>query len=45
MWQGVNVLEGQIDDLYEKFVWEPEQVRLNVLQAATEAACAILSVD
>lgn len=45
MWQGVNVLEGSVDDLYEKFVWEPEQVRLNVLQAATEAACAILGVD
>lgn len=45
MWYGVNVLEGKVDDLYKKFVWEPEQVRLNVLQAATEAACAILSVD
>jgi len=31
--------------LYEKFVWEPEQVRQNVLAASTEAACAILSVD
>lgn len=45
MWFGVNVLEGDIQDLYQKFVWEPEQVRLNVLAAATEAACAILSVD
>lgn len=45
MWYGVNVLEGDIQDLYQKFVWEPEQVRLNVLAAATEAACAILSVD
>ncbi len=45
MWMGVNVLEGNVDDLYEKFVWEPEQVRLNVLSAATEAACAILGVD
>jgi T-complex protein 1 subunit eta len=44
-WVGVNVLEGTVDDLYEKFVWEPEQVRLCVLQAATEAACAILAVD
>jgi len=44
-WYGVNVLEGDIQDLYEKFVWEPQQVRLNVLAAATEAACAILSVD
>jgi len=45
MWYGVNVLEGNIDDLYLKFVWEPEQVRINVLSAACEAACAILSVD
>lgn len=45
LWMGVNVLEGNVDDLYEKFVWEPEQVRLNVLAAATEAACAILGVD
>ena len=31
MWYGVNVLEGQIDNLFEKFVWEPELVRINVL--------------
>lgn len=42
---GVNVLGGNIDDMYELFVWEPEEVRINVLQAACEAACAILSVD
>lgn len=45
MWYGVNVLEGNVADLYEKFVWEPEQVRINVINAATEAACAILSCD
>jgi T-complex protein 1 subunit eta len=45
MWFGVNVLEGSCDDLFKKFVWEPEQVRINVLSAATEAACAILNVD
>ena len=45
MWYGVNVLEGKCDDLYKKFVWEPQQVRINVLSAATEAACAILNVD
>jgi len=41
----VNVLEENIADLMEKFVWEPEVVRINVLTAATEAACTILSVD
>ncbi len=45
LWQGVNVLEGCVDNLYEKFVWEPELVRLNVLTAACEAACTILSID
>jgi T-complex protein 1 subunit eta len=29
----------------EKFVWEPSLVKVNALQAATEAACLILSVD
>jgi T-complex protein 1 subunit eta len=45
MWFGVNVIGGNVDDMYKLFVWEPEQVRINVLQAATEAACSILSVD
>ena len=31
--------------MFEAFVWEPELVRINVLTAATEAACTILSVD
>jgi len=44
-WMGVNVLEGNVDNMLEKFVWEPELVRLNVLTAATEAACTILSID
>jgi T-complex protein 1 subunit eta len=39
------VLGGKVDDLMELFVWEPEIVRINVLTAATEAACTILSVE
>jgi len=45
MWVGVNVLGGRVENLFDLFVWEPEIVRLNVLAAATEAACTILSVD
>jgi len=45
LWYGVNVMEGKCDDMMKKFVWEPQQVRINVLLAATEAACAILGVD
>lgn len=44
-WVGVNVLGGTVENLFDLFVWEPELVRMNVLQAATEAACTILSVD
>ena len=43
-WWGVDALNGGVADMYEIFVWEPELVRLNVLTAATEAACTILSV-
>jgi T-complex protein 1 subunit eta len=45
MWYGVDVLNQQVADMYKIFVWEPEAVRLNVISAATEAACTILSVD
>ena len=45
LWMGVNVLENNVDNMMDKFVWEPEIVRLNVLTAASEAACTILSVD
>jgi T-complex protein 1 subunit eta len=45
LWVGVDVLNGEVGDLFKQFVWEPEIVRINVLTAATEAACTILSVD
>jgi T-complex protein 1 subunit eta len=45
MWYGVNVLENNVDDMMKKWVWEPEQVRINVLLASCEAACSILGVD
>lgn len=45
MWFGVDVLNQQVADMYKIFIWEPEAVRLNVISAATEAACTILSVD
>ena len=28
-----------------RFVWEPALVKINAIQAATEASCLILSVD
>ena len=48
VWFGVDALSSgnnEIADMYEKFVWEPEDVRINVLSAACEAACTVLSID
>lgn len=45
IWAGVDVNEEGISNNYDKFVWEPAVVKKNALMAATEAACAVLSVD
>lgn len=45
MWYGVDVLNERVANCYEQYIWEPEIVRINVMVAATEAACTILSVD
>ena len=44
-WYGVDVVEGGICDTLESFVWEATVMKKNALEAATEAACLILSVD
>ena len=42
---GVNCFQGGICDSYINFVWEPTLLKANVLSAATEATCMVLSVD
>ncbi|KAG9397164.1 Chaperonin Cpn60/TCP-1 [Carpediemonas membranifera] len=42
---GVNIKEEGIINTHAAFVWEPIQIKLNAIQAATEAACQILSID
>lgn len=44
-WAGVDIINEGIADNLEKFVWEPTAMKVNAIQAATEAACLILSVD
>jgi len=44
-WFGVDVVNGGICDTLESFVWEATVMKRNALEAATEAACLILSVD
>lgn len=45
LWYGVDVLNEDIADNYEAFVWEPSVVKINAITAAAEATCLILSVD
>ena len=42
---GVDVNGGGICDTHEGFIWEPSLVKINALNAATEATCLILSID
>ena len=44
-WAGIDIINEGIRDNLEHFVWEPVSVKINAIQAATEAACLILSVD
>jgi len=44
-WIGVDVVGGGTCDTLESFVWEATVMKRNALEAATEAACLILSVD
>ena len=45
LWYGVDVLNEDIADNFEAFVWEPAVVKINAITAASEATCLILSVD
>jgi T-complex protein 1 subunit eta len=42
---GIDINNECPSNTFELFVWEPTVVKVNVLEAATEAACLILSVD
>ena len=42
---GVDVVKGGICDTMESGVWEPSDNKINAFDAATEAACVILSID
>ena len=44
-WAGVDFTNEGVADLMERFVWEPALVKVNAIQAATEACCLILGVD
>lgn len=45
VWEGVNVLEGKIQDMKALGVFEPLSVKKQIIKSATEAAVMILKVD
>jgi hypothetical protein len=45
IWAGVDFQNEGVRDNMAAFVWEPSLVKINAIQAATEASCLILSVD
>ncbi|RKF61346.1 putative T-complex protein 1 subunit eta [Erysiphe neolycopersici] len=45
IWTGVDFVNEGVANNMEEFVWEPALVKINAIQAATEASCLILSVD
>ncbi|KKA29653.1 hypothetical protein TD95_002807 [Thielaviopsis punctulata] len=44
-WAGVDFINEGVANMMDRFVWEPALVKINAIQAATEATCLILSVD
>jgi T-complex protein 1 subunit eta len=44
-WYGVDLTNGGTCDTMESGVWEPSDNKIHSLDAATEAACVILSID
>lgn len=49
VWAGVDIdgseESGGVADNMKRFVWEPALVKINCIEAASEAACLVLSVD
>ena len=45
LWAGVNITTESVSDMMEEFVWEPALIKSNMISAACEAACMILSID
>jgi len=44
-WTGVDIENEGVQDTMKNFVWEPASNKLNAINAASEAACLILSID
>lgn len=44
-WTGINVMKAQVDDMKSSEIIEPLSVKMQVVTAASEAACMLLRID
>ena len=44
-WFGIEASDGKVKDMYQRQVFEPLAVKLQVIKSATEAASMILRID
>jgi len=44
-WFGIEAADGKVKDMYQRQVFEPLAVKLQVIRSATEAASMILRID
>jgi len=45
IWFGVDAMRNKVGDMYEKEVFEPLSVKIQVIKSATEAASMLLRID
>jgi len=45
IWAGVNVIDGQVDDMQKIGVYDPLKVKVHALNAATDVARIVLRID
>src|SRR6478736_3541507 len=44
-WTGIDVMKGQVASMHATDIFEPLSVKIQIITAATEAACMILRID
>jgi len=44
-WYGIEAADGKVKDMYQRQVFEPLSVKLQIIRSATEAASMILRID
>ena len=43
-WLGIDIEKGYVFDTIENFIWEPVNVKINAIQAATEIVSVLSNI-